>query len=133
LLLLLIATSAQAQTLDDAMATFQRRAYAEAASELHRVWQSHPDEDVREQAELYLAESLYRLDFFIPALFFYRNILQKGPNHPHYYYTVGRILELQADLHDPVLVPSLIDQNYDPEAFNRLSREQAAHINYVMG
>ena len=70
--LTLMASAAQAQSIDEALRLYKSKSYDEAALLFFDILQNDSDADRRNQAEIYLAESLRKLDLLVPALFYYQ-------------------------------------------------------------
>ena len=135
--LALVATSAApalAQSIDEALGLYKRKSYEEAAFAFYDVVANDPSADNRDQAQIYLAETLKKLDLLVPALFYYKDIFQNGGRGNRYYLNaVEGLLAVQEALHDPIFVPSLLDNGYDPDGFANLNPAQIAQINYLIG
>ncbi len=124
---------AAAQSIDEALKLFNNRDYDEAAVALYDVLANDANPDHRDQAQIYLAETLARMKLFFPALYYYQDVFSQGRTNRYYLNAIEGLLAIQEELHDPVLVPVVIDANYDPEGFGQLDAGKIAQINYMIG
>lgn len=125
--------AAQAQSIDQALSLYKNREYPEAAVSLFDVLQHDADPEIRDKAEIYLAEALARMQLYMPALFYYSDVLKAGSNNRYYLNAVEGLLGIQQELHDPIFVPKLINESLDPQGFGHLAPERIAHVNYLIG
>lgn len=126
-------SAARAQNIDEALKLYQGQEYPEAALAFYDVLANDANPDRRDQAEIYLAESLKKMGFYVPALFYYRDLFQAGAGNRYYLNAVEGLLEVQQQLHDHLYVPSLVNERFDPQAFARLDRPKIDQINYLIG
>lgn len=126
-------SSAHAQSMEEALQMYQNNAYDEAAFALYDILRNDVDANARDQAEIYLAESLRKMELFVPALFYYSDIVKAGPSNRYYLNAIDGLLGIQEALHDPLFVPELINQNLNPEAFAQLAPHRIAQVNYLVG
>ena len=131
--LFLFGSAAQAQSLDEGLQRYKSKDYQDAAFAFYEVLQNDPNPDNRDKAEVYLAEALFKLKLYIPALFYYTDIFKVGRTNRYYLNAVEGLLRVQEALHDWVLVPSLVNENLDPEGFLHLTHEKIARVNYMIG
>jgi tetratricopeptide (TPR) repeat protein len=122
-----------AQSIDQALELFEDKDYEEAAFAFYDVLQHDESAQVRDQAEIYLAESLRKLSLYFPALFYYSDLLKAGASTRYYLKAVEGLLEVQKELHDPLFVPTLVNANFDPQNFGKLPADKIAQINYLIG
>ena len=52
----------QAQSIDQALTLYKAQEYPDAAIALYAVMSEHPELDVRDQAQIYLAETLFKME-----------------------------------------------------------------------
>lgn len=123
---------AHASAQDDALARLVDKDYARAAAGFFDVLAHDARPELRDQAQLHLAECLRRLELYGPALFYYQDLFTQGPGHRLYRDALEGLLELQELLHDPVVVPLLLDRHYDRAAFSAVPK-RAAQVNYLVG
>ncbi len=127
------APAAPAQPIDEALRLYQGKQFEEAALACYDVLLNDANPDYRDQAEIYLAETLRKLGFTIPALFYYTDLFKAGRAERYYLNAVEGMLEVQRELHDPLWVPALINERLDPEGFGQLDPDKIAQINYLVG
>jgi len=127
------ARPARAETLERALALFKAQSHAPAALALYDVLAHDPSADRRDQAQIYLAETLKKLELYVPSLFYYQDLLKAGRANRFYLHALQGLLDLQDDLHDQVFIPILIDGAFDPAGFGQLDPAHIAHINYLVG
>src|SRR5438093_1519632 len=120
LVVLTTALSAGAQSLDEATTLYKKQSYEQAAISLYDVLLNDADTEHRDQAEIYLAETLRKSGYAIPALFYYSDIFKAGKANRYYLNAVEGLLEVQTLLHDPLFVPTLLNANFDAESFSQL-------------
>ena len=131
--MLTVASTAQAQSMDEALRLYKSKNYSDAAFAFYDVLQNDPNPDNRDKAEIYLAETLFKREIYVPALFYYTDIFKVGRTNRYYLNAVEGLLKIQEALHDWVLVPSLVNENLDPEGFVNLGPEEIARVNYMIG
>ncbi len=127
------ASTGAAETMDEALRLYKSKSYSDAAFAFYDVLQNDPNPDNRDKAEIYLAETLFKRELYIPALFYYTDIFKVGRTNRYYLNAVEGLLKIQEALHDWVLVPSLVNENLDPEGFVNLGPEEIARVNYMIG
>ncbi|MFC1609344.1 tetratricopeptide repeat protein [Myxococcota bacterium] len=127
------ADSARAQSIDEALRLYKKKDYEDAAFVFYDVLQKDANPDHRDQAEIYLAETLRKLDMLVPALFYYTDLFKAGRSNRYYLNAVEGLLRIQQRLHDPLWVPALINELLDPEGFGQLDPDKIAQINYLVG
>lgn len=130
---LMVAPSAQAEEMDEALRFYKAKNYTDAAFAFYDVLQSGTDPDIRDKAEIYLAETLFKRELYVPALFYYTDIFRVGRTNRYYLNAVEGLLKVQEKLRDWVLVPSLISENFDPEGLSNLGPDEVARVNYMIG
>jgi tetratricopeptide (TPR) repeat protein len=121
------------QNIEASLRLYQEKDYEEAALGFYDVLAKDASPDTRDQAQIYLAESLKKMDLLLPALYYYQDIFSTGRQNRYYVNAVEGLLDIQRSLHDPVFVPLLVDSNFDPDGFGRLSPDRIASINYLIG
>jgi tetratricopeptide (TPR) repeat protein len=129
----IVAPTASAQSIDEALRLYKGQDYEDAAFAFFDVLANDADPDHRDQAEIYLAETLRKVGMLVPALFYYTDLFKAGRANRYYLNAVEGLLKVQEELHDPLWVPVLINELYDPEGFGQLDPERAAQINYLIG
>ncbi len=128
-----VAQLAFGQSIDEALKLYKQQDYKEAAVAFYDVLQNDANPDNRDQAEIYLAETLRKDGFAVPALFYYKDLLDAGRANRYYLNAVEGLLQVQKELHDPLWVPTLINEKLDPEGFAQLDPDKIAQINYLVG
>ncbi|MBI5508783.1 MAG: hypothetical protein HY903_08530 [Deltaproteobacteria bacterium] len=124
---------AHAQSIDEALRLYKKQDFKEAAIAFFDVLQNDANPDHRDQAEIYLAETLRKDGFLMPALFYYQDLFGAGRGNRYYLNAVEGLLAVQRELHDPLWVPTLINEKLDPEGFGQLDPDKIAQINYLVG
>jgi tetratricopeptide (TPR) repeat protein len=122
-----------AQSLSEALRLYQDKHYDDAASALYDVVLHEANDENRDQAQIYLAESLRKMKMYVPALFYYADILKAGKANRYYVNAIEGLLDVRRDAHDVLFVPSLLSAYFDSEGFARLDAAKIAEVNYLMG
>ena len=125
--------AARAQSIDEALRLYKKQDLKEAAIAFFDVLQNDANPDHRDQAEIYLAETLRKDGLLLPALFYYQDLFGAGRANRYYLNAVEGLLLVQKELHDPLWVPTLINEKLDPEGFGQLDPDKIAQINYLVG
>jgi tetratricopeptide (TPR) repeat protein len=133
LLALVAPFAAQGQSIEQALDLYKQKEYPDAAKALYTVVFEHPDPDTRDQAQIYLAESLFKMNFHNSALFYYNELFQVGRSNRYYLNAVEGLLKIQKALHDPLVIPTSLSTNFDGEGFNQLDPDKGAQISYLVG
>lgn len=128
-----LAGEARAQSIDEALRLYKNHDYEDAAFAFYDVLQNDANADRRDQAEIYLAETLRKTGFLVPAYFYYADLFKAGRSNRYYLNAVDGLLAVQRELHDPLLVPALLDELLDPDGFAQLDPDAIAQINYLVG
>ena len=123
----------QAQSINQALELYKAKEYPDAAMALYAVMSEHPELDIRDQAQIYLAETLFKMDLLVPAFSYYEEIFKVGRSNRYYLNAVEGLLKVQKKLHDPLLVPTVLSTNFDGEGFNQLDPDKVAQISYLVG
>ena len=87
---------ASTQELDAAMALYKAGDYAKAALSFHDLLQNDVKQERRDKAEIYLAETLRKLDLHIPAMFYYTDLFRVGRSGRNYLNAIEGLLAVQA-------------------------------------
>lgn len=127
------ASAGRAQSIDEALRLYEKRDYDDAAFAFYDVLRHDANPDRRDLAEIYLAETLRRTGFLVPACFYYSDLAKAGRTTRYALNAVEGLLAVQRELHDPVLVAKLLDELYEPDVFGQLSPDAIAQINYLTG
>lgn len=116
------------------IASMEAKAYGEAIAGLLELSARGGDE-VRPEAEYYLAESFRRAGAPFAALIHFVPMVKAGPKHPHHLEAVRALVELQEELDDDVLAPSVLNNAFDASAdrWAELPPEVLSRINYLVG
>lgn len=88
--------------------------------------------DERVQAEYYLAHSLYKSGYLVPAYQYYGEVFNQGPAHPFFLKATAGLVSVATDLRDDLVVPQLLDQGYVDD-FRNLSPDALNTVNYLVG
>src|SRR5690606_26561816 len=135
LLALVLALPAGADPLADynrALAAFNEGRSLEAASTFHRLVTGADDPQVRRRAEYYLGRALLKADLPFSAATHFSNVLEEGADHPFALEAVEGLVEVQARVDDQALIPSRLNDRYDPQAWARLSPQVQGRINLMV-
>ena len=135
LLAWLLAPPAAADALADynrALAAFNEGRPLEAAPTFHQLATGADDPEVRRRAEYYLGRSLLKADLPFSAATHFSNVLEEGPEHPFALEAVEGLVEVQARVDDQALIPSRLNDRYDPQAWARLSPSVQGRINLMV-
>ena len=112
---------------------FKDEEYEDAALTLYSVLQNDPNPDNRDQAIIYLGETLVRMDLLVPGMFYFRDIFEVGRANRYYLNAIEGLMTVQEKLHDSLLVPSLFNNNLDPKGFGQLDSGRIAKVNFMIG
>ena len=126
------ASSARAQPLDEAMRLFADASYAEAAPLFFAALQRDVGAARREQAQRFLAESLRRLGIAFAALFYDGDTVASAPQSPYAAEARASLLAIREQLHDPLVVPTLLSRSIDATTVVRAG-EDGDQIDYLLG
>lgn len=132
---LLVAPVALAQDLGEynrALAAYNAGDHVGAASRFFGLAEASTDQDTRQRAEYYLAQSFLKAGLPFAAASYHAAIVDAGPSHPFYLKAVEGLVEVQAQVNDQNLIPSKIDRSYDPEAWASLPAPVQARINLMI-
>ena len=125
--------SAGAADLESALELYQSENYVEAAPAFFEVMRRDPNSDRRDQAEIYLADSLAKLKFYGAAYAYYQDIYKAGRTNRYYLNAAEGLLDLQTDLHDRIFVPNLFNEKLDTKGLAQLDQDRIAQVNYMLG
>lgn len=129
---LLAAPRAYAQDIDKAIQAYNDDKYTDAAFLFYDVIEHSDDADARVKAEYYIAQSLYKGGFYLPAFQYYGEVFNAGDAHPYFLKATAGLLNIAEDIGDDTLVPEVINKGYS-QAFARLKAEELNAINYMIG
>ncbi len=125
--------AAQPFDLAHALADYKADRLEQAIVAFFDILANDMNPDHRDQAEIYLAESLRKWDLVVPATFYYSDLFKVGHTNRYYLNTVEGLLRAQQTLRDPFWVPTILNEHFDPVGFGELEPEQVAQINYLIG
>ena len=120
------------EELRPAVEAYNANQFDRAATYLYDYIGQSGADGTRAKAELYLAQSLQKMGLNQSALYFYNNIVREGPAHPYYVSAIEGIVDVSEALDDDLLVPSMMNREYNEE-FARLRIEYQHKINYMVG
>lgn len=134
LLTLALATpaTALAQDIDKAIQAYNDDKHTDAAFLFYDVIQNSEDADARVKAEYYIAQSLFKGGFYLPAFQYYGEVFNSGDAHPYFLKATAGLLTVAEQIGDDTLIPEVINKGYSP-AFSRLKNEELNAINYMIG
>ncbi len=127
-----LASPAFAQDIDQAIQAYNDDDYTKAAFLFYDVKENGDDPDARVKAEYYLAHSLFKANYMLPAFQYYGEVFTAGDSHPYFLKATEGLLKIADALGDDVLIPGLINKGYSP-TFAQLKRKQLNAINYMIG
>jgi tetratricopeptide (TPR) repeat protein len=112
---------------------FNTQDYDTATKVFYELEQNAENSDVRAKAQYYVADSFLRKGLPVTALIDFASIVKnEGPKHPFYLKAVEGMVNVQHDLGDEYLIPSMLDLFYN-DAWATLPPEVLARINYLVG
>jgi tetratricopeptide (TPR) repeat protein len=130
------AASAQdSSTYNRALSAFNAGEFETATPLFFQVSEGAADAETKGKAEYYLAQSFARKGFPVSAFVTYAAIVKAGPQHPSYLQAVEGLVDMQQQLDEQNLIPSLLNQAYTDEVRDRwvtLPKEVLARINYLV-
>lgn len=94
------------------------------------------DPETKGKAEYYLAQTFAKKGLPVSAFVTYAAIVKAGPKHPSYLKAVEGLVDMQQQLDEQNLIPSLLNQAYTEEVRDQwvtLPKEVLARINYLVG
>ncbi|CAN0532554.1 unnamed protein product, partial [Laminaria digitata] len=127
-----LSVPAQAQEIDRAIQAYNDDNYTDAAFLFYDVKENSDDPDARVKAEYYLAHSLYKAGYFLPAYQFYGEVFTAGEGHPYFLKATQGLLDVSKDIGDDTLIPEIINRGYS-EVFSQLDSTSLDAINYMIG
>ncbi|MCP3101631.1 tetratricopeptide repeat protein [Myxococcus sp. K15C18031901] len=119
-----------------ALAAFNAGDYNTAAPLFLDVSEGAGDAQTRGKAEYFLAQSFAKKGLPVAAFISYAAIVNAGPSHPSYLKAVEGLVDMQQQLDEQNLIPSILNQAYTDEVRDQwvtLPREVLARINYLVG
>ena len=132
-----LAGSAQdLSTYNRALSAFNAGDMDTAAPLFFQVSESAADAETQGKAEYYLAQALAKKGLPVSAFVSYAAIVKAGPQHPSYLKAIEGLVDMQQQLDEQNLIPSLLNQAYTEEVRDKwvtLPREVLARINYLVG
>lgn len=132
-----LAASAQDLTAyNRALAAFNAGDLDTAAPLFFETSERATDPETKGKAEYYLAQTFQKKGLPVSAFVTYAAILKAGPKHPSYLKAVEGLVDIQQQLDEQNLIPSLLNQAYTDEVRDQwvtLPREVLARINYLVG
>lgn len=124
--------TAGAQDIDRAIQAYNDDKYTDAAFLFYDVLEHSDDADSRVKAEYYIAQSLLKAGFYLPAFQYYGEVFNAGDAHPYFLKATAGLLNIAEQIGDDTLVPEVINKGYS-QAFSRLKAEELNAINYMIG
>jgi len=132
-----LAASAQdVTTYNRALAAFNAGDLDTAAPLFFETSERAADPETKGKAEYYLGQTFAKKGLPVSAFVTYAAILKAGPKHPSYLKAVEGLVDIQQQLDEQNLIPSLLNQAYTDEVRDQwvtLPREVLARINYLVG
>src|SRR5690606_57806 len=109
------ATAQDANTYNRALAAFNAGELDTAAPLFFEVSERASDPETKGKAEYYLAQTFARKRLTVSAFVTYAAIVNAGPRHPSYLKAVEGLVDMQQQLDEQNLIPSLLNQAYTDE------------------
>ncbi len=128
----MMAVPAQAQDIDRAIQAYNDDNHADAAFLFYDVKENSDDPDARVKAEYYLAHSLFKAGYYLPAYQFYGEVFTSGEGHPYFLKATQGLLDVSGAIGDDTLIPEIINRGYS-EVFSQLDSKALDAINYMIG
>jgi tetratricopeptide (TPR) repeat protein len=128
-----VASPAFAQSIDESLKLYKDQKYADAALSLYDVMSHHANADTRDQATIYLAETLRKMQLWSAASVYYEVVFGAGRQNRYYLNAVEGILQIQRRWEDPIFAPVMVNNQLDPDGFGQLDPERIAQVNYLIG
>jgi tetratricopeptide (TPR) repeat protein len=119
-----------------ALAAFNAGDFDTAAPLFFQLSEGASDAETKGKAEYFLAQSLAKRGLPVAAFISYAAIVNAGPSHPSYLKAVEGLVDMQQQLDEQNLIPSILNQAYTDEVRDRwvtLPKEVLARINYLVG
>jgi tetratricopeptide (TPR) repeat protein len=132
----LAAPAQDANTYNRALGAFNAGDLDTAVPLFFQASESGPDAETKAKAEYYLAQSFAKKGLPVSAFVTYAAIVKAGPKHPSYLKAVEGLVDMQQQLDEQNLIPSLLNQAYTDEVRDQwvtLPKEVLARINYLVG
>lgn len=129
------ATAQDANAYSRALSAFNAGELDTAAPLFFEVSERASDPETKGKAEYYLAQTFARKGLTVSAFVTYAAIVKTGPRHPSYLKAVEGLVDMQQQLDEQNLIPSLLNQAYTDEVRDQwvtLPREVLARINYLV-
>jgi len=130
------ATAQDITTYNRALAAFNAGDLDTAAPLFFETSERATDPETQGKAEYYLGQTFAKKGLPVSAFVTYAAILKAGPKHPSYLKAVEGLVDIQQQLDEQNLIPSLLNQAYTDEVRDQwvtLPREVLARINYLVG
>ncbi len=127
-----VSAPAFAQNIDQAITAYNDDKFAEAAFLFYEVKDKTDSPDDRVRAEYYLAHSLYKGGYLLPAYQYYGEVFNAGDAHPYFLKAAEGLLNVADSLGDDTLIPEVINRGYSNE-FGKLKSDKLNAINYMIG
>ncbi len=128
----LLCVRVHAQSLEQGLQLFKDKDYPAAAVLLYDVVSAVEDPAVHDKAEIFLAETLFKMELHLPALLYYADVF-RAPDPRYYVNAAQGLLKIQEALHDRMLVPAILNENIDGQALSRLPVSRREQINFLIG
>jgi len=132
----LVASAQDVSTYNRALAAFNAGELDTAAPLFFETSERATDPETKGKAEYYLGQTFAKKGLPVSAFVTYAAIINAGPKHPSYLKAVEGLVDMQQQLDEQNLIPSLLNQAYTDEVRDQwvtLPREVLARINYLVG
>lgn len=130
--LLLVAQTAAAQDIDQAIQAYNEDKHVDAAFLFYQVMERTQDPDARVKSEYYIAQSLHKAGLHLAALQYYGEVFNAGKAHPYFLKAAEGLLKVADEIGDDTLIPETINKGYSDE-FSKLKPTTLNAINYLIG
>ncbi len=128
---LMSSVDASAQDIERAIAAYNADKYTEAAFLFYDVMENSGDADAKVKSEYYLAHSLFRAGYYLPAFQFYGEVFSVQ-DHPYFIKATEGLLRVAEAIDDDTLIPEVINRGYST-TFSQLKPADLDAINYMIG
>ncbi len=117
------------QALENAVKAYNAKKFLQASYELHRMLQDNQFPDKESKILYYLARSLYDLQMYHSAQYYFIEVLKKGPSNPYFKYALPKLVSIAKFTGDESDLARIVAK-IPPEEFPRSARNQ---LYYLLG
>ncbi|MDP2312115.1 MAG: hypothetical protein Q8P41_04360 [Pseudomonadota bacterium] len=117
------------EALESAVKAYNAKKPLTASYELHRMLQENQFPDKESKILYYLARSLYDLEMYHSAQYYFIEVLKKGPSNPYFKYALPKLVSIAKFTGDESDLARIVAK-IPPEEFPRSARNQ---LYYLLG